>query len=242
MHEARASFESAPMSRQRDHSTPPPLPAPNQAPSPAEPVVLREPDRFAQTPPQHTVPDAPERANIPARWRGIVGTNEAILWQGQPRAALARLVVRKPSLFGAALMTGFSIFWMSIAARGGGFIWAFGLIFLFRGLRSLKAALTPAQGNAAADAVHASDAPQYLLTTRAAYIMQSNGTAERVAITPHTPLRLHKGRKPSVTFARPQVSATRGRQQTSTRPYGFENIDGAEQVYAMMREIAQEME
>ena len=248
-----------------DPMAPPPLPPAAQDPQGAAtvpPVVLREPNApppEAVPAPQGTQPRVTEpRAAVPlapppeqepdAIWRGIIGQGEEILWEGRDRLNDSGRdrprtpATRRGGLLGPLIMIVFALFWMGIASRGGGIIWLFGLIFLYKGGRNLMTALQPAPGNAAIDAAvdPAHPAPRYLLTNRAAYILRGAHAAERVAISKGMRITLQKGRAPSVYFA----DATHGKQRgylKNERLRGFENIDDAAEVYAMMRGLAREM-
>lgn len=249
----------------RDPMVPPPLPPEAQVQNAPDvpPVVLREPGSSLpdvlrarataeesashETKPSAAVQLAPPPLPTPdpaAEWRGIIGQGEEILWQGHGRVNPLDLATprdaRRGGLKGPIIMIVFALFWMGIASRGGGIIWLFGLIFLYKGGRNLLAALKPAPSNAASEAVRRSPASRYLLTNRAAYILRGAHEAERIAITPRMRMTLQEGRTPSVFFAVSNGGAQRGFLK-SERPYGFENIDDAAEVYQLMRDLAREM-
>ena len=61
-------------------------------------------------------------------WAGILEAGETILWQGRPST---RLILRPVDFaFGAfgLVFAGFALFWMILAAQGGGAMWMFGLL------------------------------------------------------------------------------------------------------------------
>lgn len=201
-----------------DPETPPPLPV--------KPVVLKEPkatrgpDPMPPALPKTT--DQPATSDIPEKWRGLFKAGEKIVWQGRGRSGAVQVKrVSRGGMTSAIVMIAFSLFWMGIASRGNGFIWAFGLIFLYKGLTSLKEAL----GGRITKEVAAQGA-HYTLTNKAAYIGHYKGDLERIEITPAMRITLHGD---SVLFA-----VKRGRPD---KPYGFENIDNAADIYAMMRGI-----
>ena len=204
--------------------TPPPLPV--------KPVILKEPKAPAPLFPDRTPSNIPAARSesgagsagedIPEKWRGLFKAGEKIVWQGRGRSGAVQVKrVSRGGMTSAIVMIAFSLFWMGIASRGGGFIWAFGLIFLYKGLTSLKEAL----GGRITKEVAAQGA-HYTLTNKAAYIGHYKGDLERIEITPAMRITLHGD---SVLFA-----VKRGR---TDKPYGFENIDNAADIYAMMRGI-----
>ena len=207
----------------RDPLTPPPVP------QEAKPVVLREPKSTPMPPPLPPKSPSPlpasKSARIPAEWQGIFEPNEQIVWQGRGRTGAANAVqVSKSGVVSAAIMIGFSIFWMAVASRGGGIIWLFGLIFLYKGARSLMTAL---RGTKTGPLL--AQGPYYTLTTKAAYIGRTKGDLDRIEVARWAQITLQDRPVPSVHFAVKQ-----GRTDV---PYGFENIDNAADVYAMMRGI-----
>jgi hypothetical protein len=195
-----------------DPETPPPVPA--------QPVVLKEPKAI---PPvlQATPPPLPTQGagNIPEKWRGQFQAGENIVWQGRGHAPATR--AKKRGFVSPVLMIAFSLFWMGVASRGGGIIWLFGLIFLYKGLKSFYELLNSEQERGGHDT-----SLNYTLTNKAAYISHGTGELERIEITPAMRITLDRN---SVLFA-----VKRGRKG---RPYGFANIDNAADVYAMMRGI-----
>lgn len=246
----------------RDPMAPPPLPSEaaidnarsaQQSPPPlpfgTASRIPNVPHHVQSTEPQGSAPASPAprpKAQSYPDWHGIVGQGEDILWEGRGQAdgafhqrPFARNI-RRGKLIGPIIMIVFALFWMGVASRGGGFVWMFGLIFLYKGGRELIAAWKASPINAAQEAVGNSAIPRYLLTNRAAYIMRGTQASERFAITPDTRITLENGRLSSVYFTSGAGSEQR-RFGNNQQRAGFENIDDAAEVYQLMRDIAREM-
>ncbi|MEM6760396.1 MAG: aspartate carbamoyltransferase catalytic subunit, partial [Pseudomonadota bacterium] len=70
-------------------------------------------------------------------WDKILDKDERIIWQGAPKV---RVKMEWNNAFEAPValfFTGFSIFWMISASRGGGIFWMFGLLFFGVGMYQL---------------------------------------------------------------------------------------------------------
>ena len=182
--------------------------------------------RPIDTPP----PPPTDTIETPDGWEGLLDAGERITWQGQPAGGLV------PSDFQWHLMgfglffMGFSVFWMLMAAQGGGAFWMFGLPFFaigfFQGFgRTLwRAALRRRTF--------------YTLTDKRAFIAVDhplNGKSlASYPIRADTPLEFRPGPYSSIYFAKPQETSNSLDPQGAV---GFERIEGANQVYALMRQM-----
>lgn len=164
-------------------------------------------------------------------WDGLLAEGERILWQGQPSQKLsARPGEIFESIFGI-FFTGFSIFWMVMAASmGGGPFWMFGLIFFFVGCYQIfgKYLWTSYQRG------HT----WYTLSTRAAYIAKDSPLGGRslasYPLTPDVDLEFKPGDLSAIYFAS-ETYRVNGKRRTSK--VGFENLTDGRDVYDQMLEI-----
>lgn len=196
---------------------PPPVPG---APAP---VLLPEP----QATPAPAQPPVLVQSTIPAGWEGIMQPGEQILWRGQPipRPNILRVV------FGAAfgaLFAGFALFWMVMAARGGGYFWMFGLIHFSVGI-GLIAKVVLDERMRLRDTF-------FTLSTRAAYIARRHWLRgrqlETYPITASMPIMLSGDETTgNVVFANRTVRSKNGSRQVQI---GFLDIAGAPTVFARM--------
>ncbi|WP_372840901.1 aspartate carbamoyltransferase catalytic subunit [Phaeovulum sp.] len=169
-------------------------------------------------------------SNAQPGWEGILDKDEAILWQGQPEPGFtfnARDLAA--GLFGL-VFAGFALIWMILAAQAGGFFWAFGLLHFSVGVaigtggpiwRSYRLRRT-----------------WYTLTNRRAFIATDTLTSGRALaaypITPDTVLSLEGEEPGSVFFASVMRRINKRDRQV---PLGFERIQDARNVLALMRDI-----
>ena len=171
--------------------------------------------------------------SVPAGWEGILEEGEKILWQGRPDGRL-RPGLRQlgGALFGL-VFAGFALFWMLMAAAEGGSFWIYGL-----GHFALGMAL--AVGPIAYDVIRRRRT-WYTLTDRRAFIATDMPLVGRrlafYPIRPDSPVRLLQTRPPSVYFAR---KAIRTRNRSRHVPVGFEMIEDAHRVMALIHGIQKE--
>ena len=163
--------------------------------------------------------------SAPPGWQGILDEGEQILWQGQPERGVRFEVFNLKSALPGLFMAGFAVFWMSIAIQASPFFAAFGLLFLFTGLRQvLDPILRPALIRARSF---------YTLTDRRAIIATDLPFQGRRLISypidPAMPLEYVASDPPSILFGPPTADKA-GRA-------GFRLIADADRVMAMMRQI-----
>ncbi|MBW6505297.1 MAG: aspartate carbamoyltransferase catalytic subunit [Rhodobacteraceae bacterium] len=169
-------------------------------------------------------------ASKPGGWEGILDDGEAILWQGQPDGRFTfGLRDFVAGLFGF-IFAGFALVWMVIAASAGGFFWAFGLIHF-----SVGAAI--AVGGPVWRAYRLRRT-WYTLTDRRAFIATDTLTGGRMLeaypVTAETALTLLGENPGSVHFA---SVMRRINKRDRLVPIGFERIEDAPGVLALMRDI-----
>lgn len=172
------------------------------------------------------------RGTHPQGWQGLLKPEEKILWQGQPGTRIRWRSLATPNTLMGAFFTGFSIFWITMAASmigGSGapfpfrFFPLFGIPFLLIGLYMLG-------GHAIWDAIKRSGT-HYTLTTHTAFIGQSvfgRRSLESHPIAQMERILLEDGDPGSVIFSEMQIG---GR----ARP-GFYQIADARTVYRMLRD------
>lgn len=189
-------------------------------PLPPAPVVLPEPELSAPAP-------SPPVGAVPAGWEGIIQPGEAILWRGRPvaRVNLLRLGLEIGS---GVLFTGFFLFWMVMAAQGGGIFWMFGLIFFFTGLGMLAKTVLN-------ERMRLRDT-FFTLSNRAAYIARhhwlSGRQLETYRITAALRITLNgDASQGDVIFASRTVRSKNGSHEV---PVGFLDIEDAPAVFALM--------
>jgi hypothetical protein len=162
-------------------------------------------------------------------WAGILAPDEHILWQGRPSPKL-RLEFRSPiePLF-FTFFTGFSVFWMVMASKAGGFFWVFGLLFFAVGSYNLlfqhfwKAYLRTKM--------------HYSLSNQRAFIATrflGKQSLKTYPITPHVSIELQDGPFGAVMFA---SETKRGKRSSYEVPIGFEMIPNAREVYRKIVQI-----
>jgi hypothetical protein len=173
-------------------------------------------------------------AETPEGWEGILEPGETVLWQGQPRpgVSFAGFDLRR-TLFGIVFL-GFALFWVVGAAGATGdapFLMRFlfpaaGLLFVFQGARL-------AGGDRLWQA-WVRKHTWYTLTSRRALIATEVFGRRRLdawPITGRNALDLVEGSPGSVFFADSGGPFGRGRR------IGFERIDDAREVLALMRRV-----
>ena len=173
-------------------------------------------------------------ADKPDGWEGILEPGETVLWQGQPRpgVSFAGLDLRR-TLFGI-LFLGFSLFWVVASASATDdaplpvqiLFPAAGLLFVFQGARL-----------AGGDRLWQAWVRRhtwYTLTNRRALIATEvfgRRGLEAWPITGRNALDLVEGSPGSIFFADTGRPFGRGRR------IGFEGIDDAREVLALMRRV-----
>lgn len=155
---------------------------------------------------------------------------EKILWQGRPDPSFhIDLSDTKSALMGV-FFTAFSIFWMVMAAQGGGIFWLFGLPFFGIGVFMVIGVHFWKQSER--------KATHYTLTDKRAIIakdLMGKRTLASYPIDESMELKLIDGTPGSIHFGRRTFSTRKGRTQSV--PVGFDRIDEVREVYALMRAI-----
>lgn len=167
-----------------------------------------------------------------AGWENLLDAGETIVWQGRPDAA----VVFKAShiftlLFGMAF-SGFSVFWMAAASRGGGGFWMLGLIHFTAGI---FVGIGPIFGGP-----YKRRHTWYTLTNKRAFIATNLPMRGRklksYPIIASTAISYEDNTVPSLYFAsRTRRSNNRNREI----PIGFERIEDGPEVMKLIRKIQQ---
>ena len=188
-------------------------------------------------------------------WEDILDKDERILWQGKPRGGIDwSRVLEFQTLFGL-FFTGFAVFWVSMAFEIGEgmrnapalfkFFPLFGLIFVAAGLNMVI-------GRHLWDAYKRAGT-HYTLTDKAAYIATQplgRRSLRRIGFDEMTSPVLIDSTPGAVHFAERLVTYTRHRHNTGNgisfstggssrtvrQPYGFDRIDGARQVWRLLRD------
>lgn len=163
-------------------------------------------------------------------WKAILEEGEKITWQGRPEQGIHLGLGDIAMIAFALFFTGFSVFWMAMAMRAGGFFWMFGLLHFSAGLGLLINAIF---GNA-----FIRRHSFYTLTDRRAFIGKELPVLGRSLnswrIGPASPLELVHlpDGSGTINFARspsPWYSRNRG-----DRGVSFERIKDATKVFSMM--------
>lgn len=175
--------------------------------------------------------DAAQTPNDPEGWRGILGPDERILWQGRPDQRFHLDISNLPlALFGAAF-AGFALIWMLMAAQAGGVFWMFGLIHFSVGAAMVFGAL--------AWPTFRRRRTWYTLTDQRAFIATAlplkGKRLDSYGIGPDTRLGLNSGSPGSVMFASEERRGNKGRAYTVE--IGFERIAEAREVHGLIREL-----
>ncbi|MBS0126354.1 aspartate carbamoyltransferase catalytic subunit [Thetidibacter halocola] len=166
----------------------------------------------------------------PTGWEGLLDPGERILWQGRP-ATLIRVGGGDilMMVFGT-IFAGFALFWMVMAAQGGGPFWLFGTIHFSLGLGIV---LWPVLGRP-----FVRSRTWYTLTDRRAFIARDLPLKGRdlksYPVTPDNGLVFRDREPGSVIFASEWRVGRKGGYETRI---GFHDIAEARQVYALMRQV-----
>ena len=183
-----------------------------------------------------TVTENADAPAVPEGWRGILDPGERILWQGRPDPSFQINIRQVPLALFGTFFAGFAVVWMAMAAQAGGVFWMFGLIHFGVGIAMVYSAIFWAGLKRRRT--------WYTLTDRRAFIATDlplrGKRLDSYAILPGTRLSLQSGHPGSVVFAREERRGSKGRRYTVD--IGFERIDAADKVYAMMREIQRSRE
>lgn len=164
-------------------------------------------------------------------WVGLLDADERILWQGQPDTQFnLRLDDLKSAGFGL-FFTAFSLFWMAMAFKSGGYFWMFGLLHFAVGASITARALLKNWWIRRFS--------HYSLSNKRAFIATDLPYMGRKLrswpISPMTELTLIEGKSDSLFFGQ-DVTAT-GHGQIQRSAVGFEQIQGGREVHALMRAI-----
>ncbi|MCK0140829.1 aspartate carbamoyltransferase catalytic subunit [Aliiroseovarius sp. F20344] len=163
-------------------------------------------------------------------WTSYLDDGEKIIWQGRPDQAFHFQVNGFARLGSAVFVTLFSLFWMTMASRGGGVFWMFGLIIFAGGVWQLI--------NVVYGPTFKRRHSWYTLTNRRAFIATEQPIVGRklqsYPLTPETMLDYHAGELASVYFAE---KVKRTQNGSYTIPIGFERIVSGDEVFRLMREV-----
>lgn len=164
-------------------------------------------------------------------WAGLLDPGEEILWQGRPDGRPQVDFSRPaPMLMGAFFMV-FSVVWMNMASRAGGYFWMFGLIFFGIGFYNVIGVHLWTGYRRA----HT----HYTLTTKRAFIatdILGRRSLRSYPIDPEAEIELIDGPLATVHFARVH---RKGRNGGYHVPVGFERIAEGRAVYRHLRQIQQ---
>ena len=164
-------------------------------------------------------------------WEGLLDPDEHIIWQGRPSP---KVQIRFNSLFEVPFFlffTGFSIFWMAMAAQGGGVFWMFGLLFFGVGAYNLVGQ-------------HFWKAYKrrktfYSLSTKRAFIASEVGgrkSLKSYPITAETQIEMTNTTLGDIWFAHEYVKSNNGSTRSNI---GFELLANPKEAYRMIRQIQQ---
>lgn len=153
-------------------------------------------------------------------WDPYLEDGERILWQGHPRREFVLPGVKISAILFGMVFVGFSVFWMIGAAREGGFIWMFGLIFFFIGLGLVyRNVLEPTLRRWRT---------HYTLTDRRIFIATNMPFERRrlhdYRVTPTTPVELSYDGSSSIWLG-------------EGRTAGFSHIEDSDRVYQLIKNI-----
>ncbi len=175
-------------------------------------------------------------SNIASGWEGLIAEGEEILWQGQPNSRIDLRGLFNPQTLMGAFFTGFSLFWIAMAAQmmsGASnipfpfrFFPLFGVPFLLMGLWML--------GGRLIFEAYLRSQTYYTLTSRQAFIARNafgKRTLESYKIRDMPRLTLEDGSPGSVIFAQSQRRTAR---RTQSGPVGFVQIDDPRRVYSLL--------
>jgi hypothetical protein len=179
-------------------------------------------------------------------WNGILGPDEEILWQGQPRSTIDWSGLLNPITLMGVFFTGFSLFWIAMAislTAGSGAPFPFNVFPLF-GLPFLAIGLWMMGGRLVLDAWLRGHT-WYTLTNQTAFVARNalgRKTLESWPIADMDRIVWEDGSPGSVIFHMKHSSMPVSRRNaTRIRFLGFHQIDEAQQVYGLMRRARREL-
>lgn len=163
-------------------------------------------------------------------WEGLLASDEVVLWQGTPEGRVRAEWSSPFQPFFFLFFTGFSVFWMTMASKAGGFFWTFGLLFFGVGVFNLIG-------------IHFWKAYvrrhlQYTLTNRRAFIGNSTFGKRKLdsyPITGDTSLSFEDGQGVGDVYFAEKFRRTKN--GTTVTRIGFEQITDARTVMGMMQYI-----
>lgn len=163
-------------------------------------------------------------------WDGILDEGEVVLWQGRPDASLVLGAANIVSGAFGLFFAGFALFWMVMAAQGGGFFWMFGLLHFGVGL---SIALGPIFGGA-----FIRRRTWYTLTDKRAFVAidlpVKGKSLDSYPINDNTTITFEEAGLSTIHFAK-------GRRYRGFKkrigPIGFERIPDGRAVYRMIRDV-----
>ncbi|WP_010141011.1 hypothetical protein [Oceanicola sp. S124] len=170
------------------------------------------------------------QASAPEGWEGLLEQGESILWQGRPDGRMTLRQINPMQLLFGLFFAGFALFWMIMAAQAGGAFWMFGLLHFSVGIGIAigKPVLDPLKRRRT----------WYTLTNRRAFIARhtllGHRTLDSYRLTPASRVSFLPGSPASVLFAEDEVRVKRG---TRTRRIGFERIEDAREVFALIEQV-----
>lgn len=163
-------------------------------------------------------------------WDGILFPSETILWQGQPDPTIRRSDLNPREMLFGAFFSGFALFWMAMAAQGGGVMALFGLPFVAIGLRMLGGAPYGA---------YVRRRTWYTLTNQRAFIARDlpwkRRSLDSFPLTGATVFDYDDAEDlPTIWFTSGYRADATGRVRGKQ---GFERLTDARGVYAQMRDV-----
>ncbi|EAQ44490.1 MAG: aspartate carbamoyltransferase catalytic subunit [Roseobacter sp. MedPE-SWde] len=164
-------------------------------------------------------------------WEDILDADETVLWQGRPDGGISMRPFQIFEAIFGLFFAGFALFWMTMAAKGGGSFWMFGLVHFSAGLGVIFHAIFWS--------AYVRKHSNYSLTDRRAFIASKlplvGKRLQSYPISKETPLELVDGALSSLYFASKSRRGKNG--NTYTTPVGFERIRDGREVYRLMRDI-----
>lgn len=164
-------------------------------------------------------------------WEGILNKDEKILWQGRPEGGYYLKPGNIPTFGFGLVFAGFALFWMIMAAQGGGGFWMFGLIHFSIGIgMSFGAVFYSAYKRRNS---------WYTLTDSRAFIAVDTPIKGRslksYPINHDTVLEYNQGPLATIYFTEIIKRGNKGRRYTVQ--IGFERISEGDEVYRLMRRV-----
>lgn len=164
-----------------------------------------------------------------AGWEDILDDDETILWQGRPDDSFRFDFTRPHLLAMGIVLIGFSIFWMQMAARSGGYFWISGLLIFgigFFNAIGIHFWKTYVRRNT-----------YYTLTSQNAHIATTlfgRKSLKSYPIENGTDLEFFDGPTQTIVFAR---VTKRGKHGSYQVPVGFEFIPDGGDVMKLLRTV-----